>query len=117
MSAKPARRWADRLKPDWYIILIVGMVALASLLPARGAAAPVFDWATRLAIGLTFFLHGAKLSREAVVKGITHWRLHLLIVAVTFALFPLLAVGLASLPPQITPVALAPGIIFLGCLP
>jgi sodium/bile acid cotransporter 7 len=107
----------SRLKPDWYIILIVAMVALASLLPAQGAAAPAFGLATKIAIGLVFFLHGAKLSREAVIKGVTHWRLHLLVLAATFILFPVLCLGLAALPGRITPAALAPGLIFLGCLP
>ena len=116
MTAKPASLLA-RLKPDWYIILIVGMVLLASVLPARGAAVPVFDLATKIAIAAVFFLHGAKLSREAVIKGITHWRLHLLVLAATFVLFPFLTLGLAALPAWITPVALAPGLVFLGCLP
>ncbi|HEX5379114.1 MAG TPA: bile acid:sodium symporter, partial [Phenylobacterium sp.] len=117
MSGAPKGGFLTRLKPDWYIILIVGMVVLASLLPARDAAAPVFGLATKIAIGLVFFLHGAKLSREAVIRGVTHWRLHLLVLAATFVLFPVLCLGLAALPGWITPAALAPGVIFLGCLP
>ena len=117
MSQGKAGGWLSRLKPDWYIILIVGMVVLASLLPARGAAAPAFGLATKIAIALVFFLHGAKLSREAVIKGVTHWRLHLLVLAATFVLFPVLCLGLAALPGALTPAALAPGLIFLGCLP
>ncbi|HEY8615828.1 bile acid:sodium symporter family protein [Phenylobacterium sp.] len=118
MSEAPARAsWLGRLKPDWYIVLIFGMVAAASLLPARGAAATAFEWATKIAIAFVFFLHGAKLSREAVVQGLTHWRLHLVVLAATYALFPLLCLGLAALPAWITPPALAGGIVFLGCLP
>ena len=117
MTEKKVGGWISRLKPDWYIILILSMVLLATLLPARGEAAPVFAIATKIAIALTFFLHGAKLSREAVIKGITHWRLHLLVLAATFVLFPILCLGLAALPGTMTPAALAPGIIFLGCLP
>jgi sodium/bile acid cotransporter 7 len=41
-------------------------------------------------IALLFFLHGAKLSREAIWAGIGHWRLHLLVAASTFLLFPVL---------------------------
>ncbi len=93
------------------------MVVLASLLPAQGVIAPMFGLMTKLAIGMVFFLHGAKLSRQAVIAGITHWRLHLLILAATFVLFPVLTLGLTALPPWITPAALAPGLIFLGCLP
>jgi solute carrier family 10 (sodium/bile acid cotransporter), member 7 len=107
----------SRLKLDWYIILIVSMVVLASALPARGAAAPAFGLATKIAIGLVFFLHGAKLSREAVIRGVTHWRLHLLVLCSTFVLFPILCLGLARLPAWITPAAIAPGLVFLGCLP
>ncbi|OXE35869.1 MAG: bile acid:sodium symporter [Phenylobacterium zucineum] len=93
------------------------MVGLASLLPVHGRAVMPFSLATKFAIGLVFFLHGAKLSRQAVMAGLTHWRLHLLILASTFILFPILTLGLAALPGWITPVALAPGLIFLGCLP
>src|SRR4051812_10741197 len=93
------------------------MVVAASLLPARGEAAVVFGWATKIAIGFVFFLHGARLSREAVIEGVTHWRLHLVVLASTYALFPLLCLGLAALPAWITPPALAGGIVFLGCLP
>lgn len=109
--------WLARLKPDVYILLILGMVLLASVLPARGAAEPVVDWATRIAIGITFFLNGARLPREAVVAAFTHWRLHLVILSITFLAFPLAALGAANLPGWIMPAALAPGVIFLGCLP
>ena len=116
MSEKKIGLFA-RVKVDTYLLLILGMVVAASILPARGAAAPAFDWATKFAIGLVFFLHGARLSREAVIGGLTHWRLHLVVLGSTFVLFPILCLGLAALPAWITPPALASGIIFLGCLP
>jgi sodium/bile acid cotransporter 7 len=109
--------WLSRLKIDRYLLLIVSMVVAASILPARGEAAKGFGLATSLAIGLVFFLHGARLSREAVIGGLTHWRLHLVVLASTFGLFPLLCLGLAALPPEVTPPALAGGLVFLGCLP
>jgi sodium/bile acid cotransporter 7 len=46
-----------------------------------------------------------------------HWRLHLMILAATFALFPALTVGLTLLPAWITPPELAAGLVLLGCLP
>src|SRR6185369_10904786 len=58
-----------------------------------------------------------RLSREAVIGALTHWRLHLVVLASTFVVFPLICLGLAALPGWITPAALAPGLIFLGCLP
>ena len=106
-----------RIKPDWYLIFIIGAGVLASLLPARGDAAIWLGWLTKIAIALVFFLHGARLSREAVVRGVVHWRLHLAILAATFVVFPALTVGLVLLPAWITPPELAAGLILLGCLP
>ncbi len=107
-------RW---LAPDRYVLAIVSMVALASVLPVRGEVAANFGLITELVIALLFFLHGAKLSREAVLAGITHWRLHLVILAATFVLFPLAGLALARLPSAILPTTLATGVVFLCCLP
>ncbi|WP_277189283.1 bile acid:sodium symporter family protein [Caballeronia sp. BR00000012568055] len=106
-----------KLLPDNFTLALVGTVILASLLPCRGSAATAFNWITNVAIGLLFFLHGAKLSREAIVAGATHWRLHLVVLLSTFALFPLLGLGLKPvLTPLVTP-ALYSGILFLCTLP
>ena len=105
------------LKVDWYLVLIILMAVAASVIPARGDAAVWLGWASKILIGIVFFLHGARLSREAVLRGLTHWRLHLLILSVTFVLFPALCLGIAHLPAWITPPELASGIILLGCLP
>lgn len=105
------------LKIDGYLVLILLMAALATVLPARGETAIALGLVTKIAIGAVFFLHGARLSREAVIGGLLHWRLHLVVLAATYALFPLLAVALTALPAAITPPELAAGLIFLGCLP
>lgn len=81
---------------DRFTILLFVMVLLASVLPVSGKAAEVFGWVTTGAIAILFFLHGAKLSREAVLQGIMHWKLHTLVFALTFALFPIL--GLLAKP-------------------
>jgi len=107
----------SRLRPDWYLVLIILMAVAASVAPARGEAAVAFGWATKVAIALVFFLHGARLSREAVIRGLSHWRLHLLVLGSTFLLFPALCLGIVALPAWISPPALASGIVFLGCLP
>src|SRR5499427_9899922 len=103
--------------PDNFTLCLVGTVILASLLPVHGQAAVGFNWVTNFAVGLLFFLHGAKLSREAVVAGMTHWRLHLTVLASTFVLFPLLGVLLRPvLSPLVTP-DLYLGVLFLCTLP
>ena len=106
-----------RFLPDNFTLLLVTTVLVASLFPAKGQVAVSFNLITTLAIGLLFFLHGAKLSREAVVQGALHWRLHLTVLLATFALFPLL--GLVFKPlllPLVTP-DLYLGILFLCTLP
>jgi sodium/bile acid cotransporter 7 len=107
----------SRVKVDWYLVLIVLMGVAATFLPARGETAAALGWVTKVAIGLVFFLHGARLSREAVIQGLTHWRLHLVVLASTFALFPVITLGMAALPAWITPPELAAGLVMLGCLP
>lgn len=92
------------------------MVVLASFLPIGGRPAVVFDHATTLAIALLFFLHGARLSRDVVIAGVTHWRLHLVILATTFVLFPVLGLIIWAIP-GILPEALMTGIMFLAVLP
>lgn len=103
----------SRLDP--YLLLMLVMVALATVAPLRGQAAETLSLATKVLIGVVFFLHGARLSREAVIAGLLHWRLHLVILAATFALFPLLGLAFAALP--FTPAVLAPGLVFLACMP
>ena len=75
---------------DPFLMLLIASVALASVVPCRGEGAVIMGWITNAAITLLFFLHGAKLSREAILAGIGHWRLHLLVAASTFVLFPVL---------------------------
>ncbi|WP_332876942.1 bile acid:sodium symporter family protein [Massilia sp. S19_KUP03_FR1] len=106
-----------RLMPDVFTFAILCMVALASVLPVTGQAAVVFGDITALAIGLLFFLHGAKLSREALLAGLTHWRLHLLVLALTYVMFPLLGLAIKPLALLVLAPDLYLGILFLSVLP
>ncbi|MCJ1884040.1 bile acid:sodium symporter [Pseudomonas sp. LA21] len=106
-----------RLLPDNFTLALIATVTVASLLPCEGTAAVVFGWITNLGIALLFFLHGAKLSRQAIIAGATHWRLHLLIFACTFILFPILGMALKPvLSPLVTP-DLYLGMLYLCALP
>lgn len=102
---------------DPFLLLLIATVGLASLLPVRGPAA---DWAeivADLAIALLFFLHGAKLSRAAIVQGMGNIRLHGLVLASTYILFPAIGLALASgLGGFVDPLLLS-GLLFLTLLP
>ncbi|MCS0607490.1 bile acid:sodium symporter [Massilia solisilvae] len=106
-----------RLALDPFTVLLMVVVALASLFPASGQVAVAFGHITTLAIGMLFFLHGAKLSREALVSGLTHWRLHLLVLASTFVLFPLLGLAIKPLALALLTPDLYLGVLFLCALP
>ncbi len=102
---------------DRFSLILLATVVVATLLPCEGEVARVFDVVTIAAIAALFFLHGAKLSREAIVQGITNWRLHLLVLAITFILFPLLGLGARELALGVLTPSLAAGILFLTLLP
>ncbi|MDR3534037.1 MAG: bile acid:sodium symporter [Rhodopila sp.] len=107
----------SRLPFDGYIAAIVGMVCLASLLPVHGAGAVVAGHATIAAIALLFFLHGARLAPSAALAGAWHWRLHVVILAATFLLFPALALAARALFPHLLSGPLWTGLILLSVLP
>jgi solute carrier family 10 (sodium/bile acid cotransporter), member 7 len=113
MAAIMLARLAALFEP--FILMLVGTVAFASLFPARGEWATIAHLAAQVGIVALFFLHGAKLSREAIVAGIRHWRLHLVVLTVTFGFFPLLGLGFRALP-LLDPM-LATGVLFLTLLP
>lgn len=110
----------DRLRralPDRFTLALLATVTLASLLPARGVGAQAVSVAGHAAVALLFFLHGARLSRQAIVAGAGHWRLHLTVLTATFVLFPLLGLLMRPLSgPLLTPELYA-GLLFLCALP
>ena len=106
-----------RLLPDRFILWLLGAVGLALLLPVSGSAAGIVDAATLAAIFALFFLHGVRLPREALVAGITDWRLHVAILALTFAVFPAAGLGLSLALPGLLAPELWTGLLFLCALP
>jgi sodium/bile acid cotransporter 7 len=73
--------------------------------------------ATTIAIGLLFFLYGARLSNRAALAGVRHWRLHGVILVFTFVFFPLLGLLFRVLVPDVLTPDLYAGVMFLCCLP
>jgi len=102
---------------DRYSLMLLATVLVATVLPCRGSVAEGLRVATALAIALLFFLHGAKLSRAAIVAGITNWQLHLVVFAITFLLFPLLGLGFQGAAAWLVAPSLASGMLFLALLP
>ncbi|MEX3505292.1 bile acid:sodium symporter family protein [Corynebacterium sp. LK2510] len=81
---------------------ILVATVLAFVLPARGEFADVVGVATKIGIALLFFLYGARLSTREALRGLTHWRLHLVILGFTFVIYPLVGLALRPATPFIS---------------
>ena len=106
-----------RVPIDGFILALVFVLLAATLLPCRGEAARWFGLLGNCAIGVLFFLQGARLSRQTVLNGATHWRLHLFVGVATFLVFPLFGLGLLALFPYLLPNSLWLGVLFVCALP
>ena len=102
---------------DRFSLALIATVALASLWPAEGHAAVWLDHVTTAGIALLFFLHGARLPREAILAGLAHWRLHLTVLAATFVLFPVVGLAMQPLAGVLLTPQLYLGVLFLCALP
>ncbi|WCP15871.1 hypothetical protein sphantq_04359 [Sphingobium sp. AntQ-1] len=105
------------LRIDPFLLWLVATVGAASLWPARGQAAGWIDILADIAIALLFFLHGAKLSRAAILQGAGNWRLHLLVFASTYLLFPAAGIAMTSLMRGWADPVLMSGLLYLTLLP
>ncbi|GGY85971.1 bile acid:sodium symporter family protein [Streptomyces olivaceoviridis] len=109
-------------RPTWmpidpYIVLLLGTVGLAALLPARGTAADVSSGASTAAIGFLFFLYGARLSTREALDGLKHWRLHVTVLTCTFVVFPVFGLAARGLVPVLLTQPLYQGLLFLTLVP
>ncbi|MEM7637511.1 MAG: bile acid:sodium symporter family protein [Pseudomonadota bacterium] len=108
-----------RFLPDRFVTLMIASAVLGFLLPGLGASdGPLrLGLVTKLGIAFVFFLHGANLAPENLVAGVKNWKVHVLIQATTFAVFPILGLviyfGLAPVLPESSRL----GFFFLAALP
>lgn len=104
-------------RPDGFVLGIFAVAGLASIFPATGTAETVLGWATKIAIGLLFLLYGARLSPQEAWEGVKHWRLHSVVLAMTYVIFPLIGLALRILEPTVLTQDLYTGILFLCLVP
>lgn len=106
-----------RLRISPFTWLILGAVVIAFLWPVKGEAAVWMGHMTTAGVALLFFVHGAALPRQAVIAGLTQWRLHLFIFSITFIIFPLLVLPLVPIGRSWLPADLILGFLYLAALP
>lgn len=105
------------LPVDGFLLALLATVTLAALVPAHGSAGEAVSAAAKAAIALLFFLYGARLSPQQAWHGVRQWRLHLLVLATTFVIFPILGLACRVLVPALLTSDLYGGVLFLCLVP
>jgi sodium/bile acid cotransporter 7 len=106
-----------RLRIDPFIVALLAAALVASFLPATGESLDVLKNVSLIAIGLLFFLYGARLSTRETIAGLRNWRLHVVVLLTTFAVFPLLGLAAQVLEPDVLTPSLASGVLLLCLMP
>ncbi|MEO7774986.1 MAG: bile acid:sodium symporter family protein [Steroidobacteraceae bacterium] len=102
---------------DPFMLALLLTIALAFVLPVQGFGAEILGILATAAVVILFFLHGLRLPRQALFAAVQHWRLHLLILSITYLLMPAIGLGFATLFPSLLPLSLWTGVLFLCALP
>lgn len=106
-----------KLRIDGFIVAILATVLLATIVPAGAGFAPTLEWIVHLAIGLLFFLYGARMHPREALDGLKHWRLHVTILVFTFVVFPVVGIALRGLEPHVLTPTLYTGLLYLTLVP
>ena len=106
-----------RIKIDRFVLAIIVVIAIAYFFPQWGvASSPVpLDLISAIGISLIFFFYGLKLSPQKLKAGLGNFKLHLLVQACTFLIFPLLVLLFRPLLQNETHEILWVSFFFGGC--
>jgi sodium/bile acid cotransporter 7 len=102
---------------DKFIWLLLIAVLLATIAPVGGDAEALAKIAFNIGVFIIFLLHGIRLSRQEVIAGLTHWRLHAIIFGWVFGAMMLAGLTISVLLIGRLPADVALGFLFLGVLP
>lgn len=109
-----------KIKIDGFVLSILATVVLAYFVPFFGTPnSPIsIDSISHWGIALIFFFYGLKLSPDKLRAGLSNWKLHVLVQASTFVLFPLLVLLLKPFAPAAALYQqLWLGLFFMAALP
>jgi sodium/bile acid cotransporter 7 len=119
VTSAPTKQPTRRFRIDGFLLSLVTVVAAAVLWPAPGAKGGFLhvDLVSTYGIAVVFFLYGLTLAPEKMRKGMTHWRLHLVVQFGTFVLFPLVVLALQIPLHDVFPPEVWTGFFFIAALP
>lgn len=107
------------MKIDKFVLFIIGAILLAYVFPYWGtkeSSFPINEIST-VGISLIFFFYGLKLSPSKLKDGLKNYRLHVLVQATTFIVFPILVVVFKPLMQTQEQETLWLSVFFLAALP
>ncbi|CAM3591399.1 bile acid:sodium symporter family protein [Zobellia roscoffensis] len=81
-----------KINIDGFVLSVIAIIGIAYVFPqwgVPGSNIPINTIST-IGVSLIFFFYGLKLSPQKLKSGIKNWKLHLLVQASTFVIFPLL---------------------------
>ncbi|MCM4173383.1 bile acid:sodium symporter [Arenibacter sp. TNZ] len=84
-----------KIKIDGFVLSIIAVIGIAYFFPEWGtqeSKIPI-DAISAMGIFLIFFFYGLKLSPSKIKSGLKNWKLHLLVQATTFVVFPLIVLA------------------------
>ena len=102
-----------------FFFLMLGAIFFAWIHPSFGIAESPLHLPTIAGYGVSviFFFYGAKLSPESLLRGLSNWRLHLMVQLSTFVLFPLTIILLRLIFKDYFSTLTGLGIFYLAALP
>lgn len=111
----PMMKW----KVDWFVVGMLGAVALAWLFPDAGAKGGALhpEILVKAGVALIFFLHGVALSFDKLKAGTLRWPLHLVVQGCTFLFFPVVGFLLLAVFGRFLAPDLRLGFFYLCALP
>ncbi|RMQ46265.1 putative Transporter [Pseudomonas cichorii] len=114
-----ALKHLKRVVTDWFLCGMVLATVLAYFFPHFGATGGGMhaEYVINIGVFVVFFLHGVNLSSEQIKNGLKNWRLHLMIQAFTFVVFPVLWLIGDKLLGSHIPALLMLGFFYLCALP
>ncbi|MFD0989501.1 bile acid:sodium symporter family protein [Mariniflexile jejuense] len=106
-------------KIDGFVLGIIAIVILAYLFPFWGSKnSPIpLSLIGSIGVSLIFFFYGLKLSPEKIKTGLKNWKLHLLVQASSFILFPLIVIAIYPFVKTESNHTIWLGFMFLAALP
>src|SRR5262245_36339968 len=110
------------LRSNGFILALLAAVVLAFLFPKPGSRDGFLrpDVINNFGIALILFLQGLSLALEKVKSGAANWRLHVIVQAFTFVIFPLVGLLMNLVIPKLwpsEPAAIRDGFLYLCVLP